>query len=69
MSEGANAVIDLPVFDDRGYPGYERGVTELPGFYFVGLHWMYTAGSGLFSQVGRDAEFVVKHLNRNRASS
>jgi putative flavoprotein involved in K+ transport len=61
--------IDLPIFDDRGYPSYERGVTELPGFYFVGLHWMYTAGSGLFSQVGRDAEFVVKHLNRNRASS
>jgi putative flavoprotein involved in K+ transport len=56
--------IDLPIFDERGYPRYERGVTELPGFYFVGLHWMHTAGSGLFSQVGRDAEFVVEHLNR-----
>ena len=56
--------IDLPVFDERGYPRYERGVTELPGVYFVGLHWEHTAGSGLFYQVGRDAKYVVDHLCR-----
>jgi hypothetical protein len=28
-----------------------------------------TAGSGLFSQVGRDAEYVVEHMNRHRTSS
>jgi putative flavoprotein involved in K+ transport len=54
--------IDLPLFDDHGYPRYKRGVTELPGFYFVGLHWMHTLGSGLFYGVGRDAEYVVDHL-------
>ncbi len=57
--------IDLPVFDERRYPRYERGVTEVPGLYFVGLHWLHTAGSGLFYQVGRDAEYVVDHLCRN----
>ena len=56
--------IDLPVFDERRYPRYERGVTEVPGLYFVGLHWLHTAGSGLFYQVGRDAEYVVDHLCR-----
>jgi putative flavoprotein involved in K+ transport len=54
--------IDLAVFDAFGYPQYERGVTEIPGLYFVGLHWMHTQGSGLFYQVGRDAGFVVNHL-------
>jgi putative flavoprotein involved in K+ transport len=54
--------IDLPVFDERGYPRYQRGVTEVPGLYFVGLHWLHTLGSGLFYQVGRDAEYVVDHL-------
>ena len=54
--------VDLPIFDERGYPRYERGVTELPGLYFVGLHWQYTSGSGLFYQVGRDAKYVVDHL-------
>ena len=56
--------IDLPIFDERGYPQYRRGVTDIPGLYFVGLHWMHTAGSGLFSQVGRDAEYVVSHLTQ-----
>jgi putative flavoprotein involved in K+ transport len=56
--------IDLPVFDERGYPRYERGVTEVPGLYFAGLHWLHTWGSGLFYQVGRDAEYVVDHLCR-----
>jgi putative flavoprotein involved in K+ transport len=54
--------IDLPLFDDRGYPRYERGVSALPGLYFLGLHWLHSQGSGLFHQVGRDAEFVVDHL-------
>jgi putative flavoprotein involved in K+ transport len=54
--------IDLPVFDERGYPCYRRGVTDLPGLYFVGLHWMHTQGSGLFYGVARDAEHVVQYL-------
>ncbi len=54
--------IDLPVFDARGYPRYARGVTEMPGLYFCGLHWMQTQGSGLFYGVGDDAEHVVGHL-------
>ena len=54
--------IDLPVLDQRGFPRYERGVTAVPGLYFVGLHWLNTWGSGLFYQVGRDAEYVVDHL-------
>ena len=56
--------IDLPLFDDRGYPRYERGVTEVPGLYFVGLHWLHTLGSGLFYGVGHDAEYVADHLCR-----
>ena len=56
------AWIDLPVFDEGGYPRYERGITEIPGLYFCGLHWMYTQGSGLFYGVGDDAQIVIDHL-------
>ena len=56
--------IDFPVLDERGYPRYERGVTEVPGLYFVGFHWLRTWGSGLFYGVGLDAEYVVNHLCR-----
>ena len=58
--------IDLPVFDERGYPRYAQGVTEIPGLYFCGLHWMHTQGSGLFYGVGEDAEYVVTHLVNRR---
>lgn len=54
--------LDFPIFDDRGYPCYKRGVTEVPGLYFVGLHWMHTQGSGLFSQVGLDAGYIADRI-------
>lgn len=53
-------VENLPA-DDHGYPLEDRGVTDLPGLYFVGLHGMYTPGSGLFWGVGDDARYVVEH--------
>jgi putative flavoprotein involved in K+ transport len=54
--------IDAPLFDDHGWPAQVRGVTELPGLYFVGLHWLHTRRSSLLFGVGADAEHVVSHL-------
>jgi putative flavoprotein involved in K+ transport len=51
--------IELPIFDGKGYPGHYRGVTNVPGLYFLGLPWQYTWGSGRFSGVARDARFIV----------
>jgi putative flavoprotein involved in K+ transport len=56
--------LELPVFDGRGKPVHERGVTGSDGVYFVGLPWLYTWGSGRFSGVARDAEYVVNQLAR-----
>jgi putative flavoprotein involved in K+ transport len=30
--------------------------------YFLGLPWLYTWGSGRFSGVARDAEYVAEHI-------
>ena len=57
--------IEVPVFDERGYPIYDRGVTDMDGLYFVGLHWLHTWGSGLFYGVGEDAEYIVNHISSN----
>jgi putative flavoprotein involved in K+ transport len=54
--------IDLPLFDDVGWPVQRRGVTETPGLYFLGLHWLHTRRSSLLFGVGDDAEHVVSHL-------
>jgi putative flavoprotein involved in K+ transport len=47
--------VELPVFDGRGRIVHERGVTDVPGLYVVGLPWLYTWGSGRFSGIARDA--------------
>ncbi|MFJ5696972.1 NAD(P)-binding domain-containing protein [Arthrobacter sp. NPDC093139] len=56
--------VKIPVFDDRGRPIQQRGVTAVPGLYFLGLHWMHTFKSGLLSGVGADAEFLADHMAR-----
>jgi putative flavoprotein involved in K+ transport len=54
--------VDLPVFNGRGQPSHVRGVTPIPGAYFLGLPWLYTWGSGRFSGVARDAEYLAEHI-------
>ena len=54
--------IEIPVFNGRGYPGHERGLTPVPGLYFLGLPWLYTWGSGRFSGVAQDAEFIAQRI-------
>jgi putative flavoprotein involved in K+ transport len=55
--------IDLPVFGHDGMPIHQRGVVEAePGLYFVGLQFQYAATSDVLPGVGRDAEYVVKHI-------
>jgi putative flavoprotein involved in K+ transport len=46
---------------------HERGVTQIEGLYFIGLPWLHTWGSGRFSGVGRDAEYIVQQITSVRA--
>ena len=55
--------IDAPeLFDAKHRPRHTRGVTDLPGLYFLGLPWLHTWGSGRFSGVARDAEHLLTHV-------
>jgi putative flavoprotein involved in K+ transport len=53
--------IRLPVFDD-GRLRHRRGVTDVPGLYFLGLTWQYTRGSALIGWVRDDAEFIAEQI-------
>jgi putative flavoprotein involved in K+ transport len=61
-----NRWIDVPVFDGKGYPTHDRGVTSCPGLYFLGLPWQYTWGSGRFCGVAADAEHLVGRILNSR---
>jgi putative flavoprotein involved in K+ transport len=57
------AWVELPVFDAHGHPLHRRGVTDVAGLYFLGLPWLNTWGSGRFSAVGSDAQYIVGKIH------
>ena len=54
--------VGLPFLDADGYPIQQRGVTPIPGLYILGLDWLHTANSGLFSGIGEDAAYVAARI-------
>jgi putative flavoprotein involved in K+ transport len=54
--------IDLDVIDERGDPMHRRGATPFAGLYFLGLHFLHKAKSGLLYGVGEDAAYLVERI-------
>jgi putative flavoprotein involved in K+ transport len=54
--------IDIPVFDANGEPQHRRGVSEVPGLYFLGLQWLSRMKSAFLSGVGDDAAELAAHI-------
>jgi putative flavoprotein involved in K+ transport len=48
--------------DESGSFVEARGVSPVPGLYFVGRRWQATLGSALLLGVAADAEFIVKQV-------
>lgn len=57
------AWVDLPIFDADGLPIHERGVVpSMPGIYFVGQPFQFSASSDTLPSRGRDAEYVARRI-------
>jgi putative flavoprotein involved in K+ transport len=55
--------IDLPIFDEKGYPRHWRGVVkEAPGLYFIGLLFQTALTSPLLGGVGADAAYIAGEI-------
>jgi putative flavoprotein involved in K+ transport len=62
--------VRLPVFGADGEPMHYRGVVESePGLYFVGLVFLYSFTSDVFPGIGRDAEYIGKHIAKQRLAA
>ena len=56
--------IELPIFDEDGYPLQHRGVVQsTPGLYFLGLPFQHTFASSTIGGVGKDARYIAKHIS------
>jgi len=60
--------IKLPIFDGEGRLRHRRGVTDVPGLYFLGLTWQYTRGSALIGFIKNDAQFIAEQAAAYRES-
>jgi putative flavoprotein involved in K+ transport len=60
--------IKLPIFDENGRLRHRRGVTDVPGHYFLGLTWQHTRGSALIGFIKDDAEFIAEKIAEHRQS-
>lgn len=56
--------VHLPIFDADGLPIQQQGVTQYPGLYFLGLHWLHKAKSTLLLGVGEDAAHIAEHITQ-----
>jgi putative flavoprotein involved in K+ transport len=54
--------IDLPILDSNGRLRHRRGVTDVPGLFFLGLTWQWTRGSALIGWVKDDAAFLAERI-------
>jgi putative flavoprotein involved in K+ transport len=54
--------IELPIAGADGKLVHRRGVTDVPGLYFLGLPWQYTRGSALVGWVKDDAKFLAERI-------
>ena len=63
--------LKLSLLDERGEPLHERGVTQFPGIYFVGLRWLYKQKSGFLSFGGpaEDAAYLAEQIAARQNAS
>jgi len=60
--------LQIPGVVDNGRIVHRRGVTDIPGLYFLGLAWQHTRGSALLGFVKDDAahladRIATRHVN------
>lgn len=54
--------VKIDVFDEKGRPRHERGVSTVPGLYFLGLPWLSRRASSFIWGVWKDAQYLADHI-------
>jgi putative flavoprotein involved in K+ transport len=63
------AWIHIPGVVREGHVVHRRGVTEVPGLYFLGLSWQHTRGSALLGFVHEDAAFLADRIQAHHRAA
>jgi putative flavoprotein involved in K+ transport len=55
-------------FDAKGQPVHQRGVSPVPGLYFLGLSWLSRRASPFIWGVWHDADYLASHIVARNSS-
>jgi putative flavoprotein involved in K+ transport len=58
--------LKVDAFDEKGRPAHQRGVTGVPGLYFLGLPWLSRRASPFIWGVWHDADYLAQHIAARR---
>jgi len=61
-SRGDYRFLELPVFDEDGRPRHRRGVSTVPGLYFLGTPFQFALASEQIQGLDRDARYLLRQL-------
>jgi putative flavoprotein involved in K+ transport len=61
--------LHIPGVVGEGHVVHRRGVTEVPGLYFLGLSWQHTRGSALLGFVQEDAAFLADRIQAHHRAA
>src|SRR5262245_11846318 len=56
--------VRLPVLGNDGMPMHQRGVSPVPGLYFIGFPWLNSRKSGLIYGIQEDGEYITNAIAR-----
>jgi putative flavoprotein involved in K+ transport len=54
--------LQLPAFDEKGRPVHDKGISKVPGLYFVGMSWLSSRSSAFIWGAWRDAKRLAGHI-------
>lgn len=58
--------LEADTFDKNGKPLHRRGISSVPGLYFLGLPWLSRRGSAFIWGVWHDAKFLADRIATQR---
>jgi putative flavoprotein involved in K+ transport len=59
--------IHLPVLDAEGKPIHVRGISPVPGLYFLGFPWLNSRKSGIIFGIQDDAQYIANAISQQLA--
>jgi len=59
--------LKVDAFDSEGRPVHQRGVSRVPGLYFLGLSWLSRRASPFIWGVWHDAEYLARAISARNA--